>query len=252
MSLLTVCQDASGELGLDSRPIAVIGNMAVDVQRLLRFANRVGADIATRAPWQALRLKHEFAATADEVQVGAIPAAFQRFSPETVWDLSNNTVLTGPVSPVEYQARKVALALAEYTGGPRWFTRRGNDFLVTPTPEGGETYVYEYQSGAFCQSAAGVPQNQWLADTDTGRISEELITLGVIARFLSADGQPAQQAMMDYEKRLALEIKNDAPTGGILPAGDIFGTGRFSTGEPTGRTNTREDVWGGGGAGVWG
>lgn len=252
MSLLTICQDASGELGLDSRPITVIGNTAVDVARLLRFAQRVGSDIATRAPWQALRLLRTFTATATEVQANAVPTGFQRFSPETVWDVTNGMSITGPVNPVEYASRRNEIYSSSYSGPMRWFTRRGNDFLVFPIPVGGETYSFEYQSGNFCQSAGGTPQNEWLADSDTGRISEELITLGVIARFLLADGLPAQQAVADYEKRLTLEIKNDAPAAGVLAAGDIFGTGRRFTGEPGGAGGGTGGGSGGGSGWVWG
>lgn len=234
MTLLSICQAAADDIGLDVRPVSIVGNPDPDAQRLLRFAQRVGSDLATRAPWQALRLVQSFTATATEVQAGAIPAAFQRFIAETAWDATNDIAITGPIDPVEYQSRKNDLGTAQYTGPMRWFTRRGNDFLVWPIPVGGETYLFEYQSGAFCQSAGGTPQNEWLADTDTGRISEELITLGVIARFLSADGQPAQMAEAAYRARLNTEIKNDAPGARVLPAGDIFGTGRRFTGEQGG------------------
>lgn len=232
MSLLTICQAAAQELKLGNIPTTVIGNTDVDAQTLLRFATRVGADLATRAPWQALRLAQSFTATATEVQASAVPAGFLRFSPETIWDVTNGLSVTGPIDPVEYQSRKSDINSTTYTGPMRWFTRRGNDFMVWPVPVGGETYRFEYQSGAYCQSAGGTPQAVWQADTDTGRISEELITLGVIARYLESDGQPWQSARGDFERRLTMEIRNDAPAARVLPAGDIFGTGRRFTGEP--------------------
>ena len=242
MSLLDICRAAADEIGLDARPVSVVGSTIVEVQRLLRFAQRVGSDLATRAPWQALRDVQSFTAVASETQPNAVPAAFQRFSPETVWDVTNGVSITGPIDPVEYQSRKTDITTAGFTGPMRWFTRRGNDFLVWPMPVGGETYRFEYQSGAFCQSAAGVPQTEWLADTDTGRISEELITLGVIARYLAADGQPSAQAEMAYRERMITEIRNDAPAAGVLAAGDIFGTGRRFTGEP-GSSGSRYGWW---------
>jgi len=251
MSLLTICQDAAVDLGI-ARMVTVVGNPEVDVQRLLRFANRVGSDLVTRAPWQRLRLMRDFTATATEVQAGAVPADFLRFSPETIWDATNGVSLTGPIDPVEYQTIRNQYAAVGYDGTARSFTRRGDDFLVWPLPAGGETFRFEYQSGAFCQSAVGTPQTAWLADTDTGRISEELITLGVIARFLSADGQPAALPIAEYERRLRMEIKNDAPLPVILPAGDIFGTGRRFTGEPGAKTIPDDGVWGSAGRGVWG
>ena len=234
MSLLSICQAAADQMGLDARPVSIIGNMGVDEGRLRSFASRVASDLATRASWQALRLERVFTAVAMEGQAGAIPPGFQRFSPETLWDRTNKNVITGQLSGAEYQARKNDLAGDGYTGPTRWWTRRADALLVWPAPAGGETYSFEYQSLEFCQSAAGLPQTAWLADTDTGRISEELITLGVIARFLEADGQPWQSARSDFERRLVIELANDQITPGLLPAGDIFGLGRFSTGSPTG------------------
>jgi hypothetical protein len=234
VSLLSIAQAVSDDIGLDVRPVSIVGNPDVDAQRLLRFASRVGSELATRAPWQALRLLRSFTATATETQVGAIPADFLRFSPETLWDETNSFSITGPVSATEYQARKFGLESAGYTGIQRWFTRAGNALMIWPVPDAGVTMSFSYQSNAFCQSAGGTPQSAWTADTDTGRISEELITLGVIFRFLMADGQPFQQAQADYERRLAQEIANDAPAARVLAAGDIFalGSSRF-TGEPT-------------------
>lgn len=246
MSLLSICQDAATDVGV-ARMATVIGNPEVDVQRLLRFAARVGSDLVTRAPWQRLRAVRNFTATATEVQANAVPADFLRFSPETVWDTTNGLSLTGPIDPVEYQSRRNEQYSTGYAGPMRWFTRRADDFLVWPVPMGGENYAFEYQSGAYCQSAAGVPQTVWAADTDTGRISEELITLGVIARFLSADQQPSGEAMAAYERRLRMEIQNDAPMPKILPAGDVFGTGRRFTGEP----GAPIDGGGGSGGGGW-
>jgi len=232
LSLLTICQDAADELGLDARPISIIGSQGVDELRLLRFANRVGRDLASRAPWQALRRERAFTTTATEVQAGAVPSDFLRFSVETLWNRTDGVFISGPIDPTEYQSRR-SLALF-YTSGTRWFTRRSNDLLLWPIPLAAQEFGFEYQSTSFCQSAGGVPQDRWLADSDTGRISEELITLGVIARFLLADGQPAQAAMADFERRLRVEIENDAPTAGVLVAGDLFRGVRHTTGEPGG------------------
>jgi hypothetical protein len=252
MTLLTIAQDAADELGLDARPAAVFGNQAPEVQRLLRFAQRVGRELVTRAPWQALRRRQSFVAVGDEVQAGAIPADFGRFYPETFYDQTNYRLISGPLNATEYDSRKLGAEFAYNAGGQRWFTRRGNDLLVTPTPAGDETYTFEYQSVSFCQSAAGVPQSHWMADTDTGRLDEELMTLGVVARYLDADGQPSQMAMAAFERRLNQVFANDAPTGRVMVSGDIFAGARKTTGEP-GAGSLIDGVGGGSGPGlVWG
>jgi hypothetical protein len=234
VTLLTICADVANEMGLDAQPVTIIGNTGVDELRLLRFANRVGRDLAGRASWQAMRRLQTFAATAAETQVSAIPADFARFYPETFWDRTNNAIITGPIDPTDYDSRRINASVTGYTGPMRWFMRRGNDMLVWPIPSGGESYAFEYQSNSFCQSALGVAQSAWTADTDTGVLDEELFTLGMVAFFLEADGQPSQMARATYERRLREAFGNDAPTGNVSSAGDIFGPGRHSTGEPGG------------------
>jgi hypothetical protein len=251
MTLLAICQDAADELGLDARPATVVGNPAPEVQRLLRFAQRVGRDLVARAPWQALRLRQSFTPTASEVQANAIPADFGRFCPETFFDQTNLRYVAGPLEPTEYETRRMIQEIS--TGGlQRWFTRRDNDLLVTPPPAGDENYTFQYQSNAFCQSAVGVKQTRWQADTDLPTLDAELITLGIVARYLDADGQPAQMAIASYERRFSQMFANDAPTGRVMVAGDVFAGGRKTTGEP-GAGGVIDVLNGGGGGGlVWG
>ncbi len=242
MSLLTICQDAASQIGI-APPVTVIGNPGVDERRMLRFATAIGRELATRCAWQALRAERTFTATAAEEQANAIPAGFLRFSPETLWDRTNGVSVTGPIDPTEYQSRRNDYLFGGLSGRMRWFTRRGDALLIVPPPQGGEQMAFEYQSADFCQSASGTAQSAWLADTDTGRVSEELITLGVIYRFLDADGQPSLATRADFERRLAQEIKNDVPDARVMAAGDVFATGRYTGGAP-GDTRT-------GGNGEW-
>jgi hypothetical protein len=257
MTLLTICRDVATDMGIPP-PVAVFGSQGVDERRLLRFASRVGRELATRCAWQALRQERTFTASAAEEQANAIPVGFLRFSPETLWDRTHNVSVTGPIDPTEYQSRRNDYLHGGLYGSMRWFTRRGDALLIVPPPQGGEQMAFEYQSADFCQSAGGTPQSEWLADTDTGRISEELITLGVIHRFLEAEGQPSIAARADFERRLAQEIQNDAPGARVLAAGDLFGTGRRFTGEPGSKSRPPasgfggDGTWGGGGTGVWG
>jgi hypothetical protein len=253
VTLLTICADAAAELQLGSVPTTIIGNSGTDEVTLLRFARRVCRDLATRAPWQAMRMRRTFVATATQEQTGILPASFQRFIPETMWDYTNGNFLPGPVSPVEWQSRTTSASTSGLGPPTQCFTRRGDAVLFFPTPAGGETLAFEYQSNNFCQSSGGTPQNDWLADTDTARISEELITLGVIARFLAANGQPlAGPAVADYERRLATEIRNDAPASRVLVAGDIFGGGRHFGGAPGDRVGAFDTATWGSWSDTWG
>jgi hypothetical protein len=232
MSLLTLCQAVADDIGLDVRPATIVNNPDVDAQRMLRMAGRVCSDLATRAPWQALRREVTFTTVAAETQPGIFPADFHRMSPETLWDRTTNIFISGQMGPTEYQSRKNSPLMAGYAGPMKYFTRRGDALLIWPAPAAGLTVAFEYQSNAFCRSAAGTNQTAWAADTDLSNLPEELVTLGVIARFLEADGQPWQSAKAEFEKRLTREIRSDRNSPRILMVSDIFGGSRRFSGEP--------------------
>lgn len=228
MSLLTIAQAVADEMN-SVRPTSVIGNGLPDVQKVLRLAQRVGSDLATRVPWQVLRTQRVFTAIAGNLQPGILPSDFYRIVPETMWDRTNMRLIAGPRPAVDWQGQ----VATQYDGWARWWTRRGNDVLIFPAMQGGEQIAFEYQSIAFCQSAGGAPQTAWAADTDTGRISEELITLGVIARLTENEGLAnAAAARADFELRLAQEYENDTPSSRVRPAGDLFTGSRHSTDTP--------------------
>jgi hypothetical protein len=71
--------------------------------------------------------------------------------------------------------------------------QRGDDVLIAPTATAGDTYAFEYVSLNWCQSAAAAEQAAWAADTDTGILSEELMTDGIVWRYLYAGFKPSRK-----------------------------------------------------------
>lgn len=225
MTLLTIVQDAADELNY-LRPVSVADNGTPDVQKMFRFANRVGGDLVTRGIWQVLRTEATFTATAGSAQAGVIPADFNRFVAESFWDRTNVRLVSGPITALDWQS----FVASGSTGAQLRFTRRGNALLVWPALNGGEAMAFEYYSRNFCQSAAGTPQNRWTLDTDTARVPEELFTLGIVALVAEAEGLPqANSARLAYDRRVAAELMNDQPVAGVVAAGDIFGGARRHT-----------------------
>lgn len=228
MTLLTICQDAADELN-SVRPATVIGNTMPDVLKLLRYANRVGSDLALRGTWQAMRVAVPFTAVAGETQPGVVPAVSARIIPESFWEVGARKLVSGPVPAAQWQS----LTVTNIPGTYRWWTQRGNALLLFPAPTGGEAFRFEYRSRAYCESAAAVAQTRWLADADVGRFSEELFTLGIIALVAEGEGLAfAPAARVDFERRFAREAASDMPRDRILATGDIFKGPRHGTGEP--------------------
>ena len=227
MTLLTIVQAASDELSL-TRPDSVIGNTDDEVVKLLRYANRSGLRLMKMFPWQVLRTEHSFTSIAGTEQTGILPADFDRFVPETFWNRSESRFMSGPVSSVEWQS----LVGVTYAGNERKFAQRGNSILVYPALSAGATLAFEYISVNWCQSSGGTGQSAWAADTDTGVLDEELITLRMVLDYAAAENLPANKAAADYQEYLDLLTANERSNGNILAVADIFGPGRRFSGAP--------------------
>lgn len=215
MSLLTIIQDAAKEMKLRV-PASVISNPDVEVVDMLRFAQRLGRELPLRGEWQNLRTPSTFTSLAQEEQTGMVPSDLARFVNETFWNRTRKRPLQGPMNAQQWQTIK------SWTTSPvqDTFTVYGTNIHVNPIPPAGETFAFEYITTKFCQSSGGTAQTSWLADTDTGRIPEELFTLGIVALYLRSEGQPgAVDAEARYEKQIRQYLTGDGPKGTISLAG---------------------------------
>jgi hypothetical protein len=230
MTLLAICQDAAIEIGGFDVPNTIVGNTDINARRLLRAAQRVGSDLVTRAAWSVLRTQATFTAVPGEAQPGTVPSDFDRMIPETLWDRTNRMLIAGPVPSARWQS---LTATWPGNGPDRWFTLRGTAIAIFPGMQGGEAMAYEYVSRNFCETAAGIDQPRWSADTDVERLPSEVFTLGVVAFFLQAQGLPYADQMAAYEARVVRSLANDDPASGVLSSGDLFGGQRNWTGTPS-------------------
>ncbi|MBR8157131.1 hypothetical protein KDX20_22105 [Burkholderia cenocepacia] len=125
-----------------------------------------------------------------------IPGDADHFIQHTGWDRSFRWQLVGPLSPQEWQVLKSGISPT----GPRLrFRIMGGQIYVNPVPASLDNLVLEYYSTGWCQSAAGMPQTSWLADTDTPVLQDRLFILGMIARWLNRKGFDSSTAQQDYE-----------------------------------------------------
>jgi hypothetical protein len=227
MTLLSICKNAADEIGID-RPSSVTSNPEPSVQKLLRAGNKVGYSLMKKVAWQALRAEQTFTSLATEQQTGILPSSFDRFVPETFWNRTDYQLITGPVSPVEWQSLKAS----NYQGNPKYIYRGGGVY-ITPTMSAGKTLAFEYVSQNWCQSSGGTGQSAWAADTDTGVLDEELLTRGLVYVYLTSEGLPNAIAGAEFDEYFGTVLDNDQPDAGIMVAADIFGGGRHFTGTPS-------------------
>lgn len=120
---------------------------------------------------------------------------------KTWWDRTMRWQLLGPLDAQEWQVLKSGISPA---GPRRRFRIMGNLIYINPIPGSAATQVVEYYSTAWCQSAAAVSQNKWVADTDYYNLDDEAFIMGMKWRFKAAKGLDYQEEQIDYEKRVEL------------------------------------------------
>lgn len=142
-----------------------------------------------------------------------IPADADHFIQQTGWDRSFRWQLVGPLSAQEWQVLKSGISPT----GPRLrFRIMNSQIYVNPVPASLDNLVLEYYSTGWCQSAAGVAQTAWAADTDTPVLQDRLFILGMIARFLNRKGFDSSAAQREYDDAVEVAIGRNAASR-VLP-----------------------------------
>lgn len=203
MTLLSIVRNASDRLGL-TRPSSVATSSDQSVLTLLGLAQEEGKALAGRHTWQVLQTEYTFP-TVDGTESYALPSGFDQLIKNTVFNRTRRRRMVGDLSPEQWQQTKASLVTMVNPA----FRIRGNLFLISPTPNSAETVAYEYISKNWCQSASSVGQSAWAADTDTGILDEELMTLGIIWRFKASKGLDYAEAMNNYEIEVGKAIFKD-------------------------------------------
>ena len=207
MTLLTIVQDATDRLGI-VRPSSVIGSADQQVRQLLGLAQQEGKELSRRHTWQSLQKEKTITATATETQTSAVPSDFDRFVNETFYNRTMKRSVQGPLTAQEWASYKASTTTVLFDA----FRVRGDSILLAPTPTANDSYVFEYMSTwwAATASASTTPaQASWAQDTDVGILSEELMTLGLIWRFLKAKGLDYAEPFRTYEAQVMLAMSKD-------------------------------------------
>lgn len=210
MSLLTMIQGVAQDLGISS-PTSVVGNPDTQVIQLLQMAQREGRDLASRYPWSKMVLSNTFtiAAAADQGLINsAIVTAgdFDYIFNETFWNDTDNQPITGPLSIQEWEALQVFPTTGPY---PQFIIRSGHIYINPVPTVGTDTGRFTYKSTSWCESSGAVGRSAWAADTDVGRLDENLMSLGIIWRWLKRKGLDYGEDFKTYETRVTDAMARD-------------------------------------------
>ena len=195
MSLLTIVVDACGRVGVPA-PSSVISSADNTVKQMKALCDQEVKDLGRAHSWQALQRENTWIATATEEQSGVIPMDFDRFIPYTMFNRTRNRIVSGPLTPTEWQDLKSRSATVVYDA----FRQRANKLLFMPTPTAGQEYVFEYVTCYAISNAGGTEGKlKFTADGDYPLVDEELVTLGLIWRWYRAKGLDYSEAFTSYE-----------------------------------------------------
>ena len=198
-TLLNICQDAAVRIGI-SLPSAIVGSSDAESRELLAFARQEGIELMRAVPWQVLAKEQTFVTVAADEQTGAIPADFDRFISDTIFNRTRQRKVYGPISSEQWQARKAytIVSAIDY-----WFRVRGDSMLLTPTPSAGDTIAFEYISKQYCKDSGGTPLDEWTSDTDVAILPPELMSLGIEWRYKKAKGLEWSTPWQEYTDQIA-------------------------------------------------
>lgn len=215
-SLLSICQDVADRVNL-ARPTQIISGTNQTERTLRGCAQREGMALSRRWSWQALLREHTFVSVAATAQTNSIPSGWDgRMVSDTFWNRDALRPVQGPLDSREWQAIQ--------SGGVSAVTDafRFRDSLIelVPTPAAGVNYAYEYFTAYWCESDAGVGRAAWAADTDVPVLDAEIMTLGVMWRFLQGRGLDFAVALADYENEVLKAMARDGSRRVVSLAGD--------------------------------
>jgi hypothetical protein len=212
VSLLSIVQDACGEIGI-SIPLTVAGNSSDMVSQLFRLAKREGQELSTGASvglshdWTALQTEATWTTTATEDQglLATLAPGFKHILNDTIFDRTQQWQLPGPLGAQMWQWRKAVTTSGPY---PEWRIRGGRLYMY-PVPTAGHTAAFEYASSYWCADSGGTAKATYTADSDVARLDENLITLGLIWRWKRSKGLDYDEDFRSYQTAALSAIARD-------------------------------------------
>lgn len=235
-TLLSLMQAVCNEVGIP-QPSAVVSSTDQQVRQLLALANREGRERASDdGGWSQLRGEQSITMVSGQAAYD-FPTDYNYYQPTTIWNRDQRWPVNGPLTAQEWQTLKSGYI--NVFPFQRYRIMDGQIYF-DPTPDStynGQTIKVEYFSKNWCQSALGVSQSQWLADTDTFLLPDDVMVLGVKWRFLAAkrmdysEEKAAWQACVDRERARSFGGRTLATNTSDTSWGNFLGDGYSQTGD---------------------
>jgi len=220
MTLATICSNVARDLGIDDPPTPLWGSKLPTARRLIAQSRRAAFALHRRALWTNTIIEHTFTATG--VSDYALPADFFRLVNDTVWERSRYWAMRGALSPQAWQLYRssiygratmwrryrIRVPSGEGSGQPTMFSI---DPAVASTDQT-SSFVFEYQSGWYIQTAGGPMAVDWTGDNDRCILGENLVELDAIWRMLRRIGLAYDEEKDEAERQIDKAVARDGGT----------------------------------------
>jgi len=206
MTILSVVQNVCLAVGLD-KPDVVLSSTDREMQEMVRIANEVAIRIRdAEFDWQSLQAIKTL--TGDGVsEAFALPDDYGRmqmtarlWSSRWTWSLEHITntdrwleTLAVPVVPVSGQ-----------------WTIYGDQIHILPVCKSTETVRFFYISKNVVKPAVGSNKPSFTVDSDTFRLSERVLELGMIWQYRSQKGVASDDDEANFDRALYTAMNNDS------------------------------------------
>jgi len=215
MTILSVVRDVCATVGVQM-PTSVFGGIANNrtMQEMLSLANEMAQRIAydTR-DWVGLRARANL--TGDGVAEGfSLPANYKRLMlTGNVW---RSTSTLQPLRFISDHDEWIRRRLSgQSDGAGEWIISGGAGgyplIYIFPVLALGETVAFYYIDRNCVALTGGGYGDSFMADTDTFRLDERLLKLGMIWQWKAQKGSPYAEDMGSYSDALANAMGHDQP-----------------------------------------
>lgn len=167
-------------------PTSVIGSTDTQVVQIRALLQEGLKSLSGRGPWERLINQALWTTTATESQgpITTLAANGYRWMlPQTLWDRTEKLPLLGPIDSQDWQALKAIVVT-----GPRYsFRLRGGEFITTPAPPAGHTWVFEYVSKNFILNGTTY-KVKFTADDDEILLPDDIVAADLRWRWKAEKG----------------------------------------------------------------
>ncbi len=178
MTALTVMQNAAIRL-IGRKPPAFFSASDQFEMEMTSLLNEVAREIAATHDWQVLTKVHTFAGDGTTTDFTK-PEDYDRMP--VVSGISDAQSWLWGYSPVPDMDAWVSIQSGNNVGmAPGWWILLGDLFRFAPAPTGSALMPYVSRNCVLEEN--GTPKAEFTADTDTFRMDERLLTLGLIWRW---------------------------------------------------------------------